>query len=330
MRFTRRQFITASSSVIATTAMLPYLPNSKSTSLHVEGADPRELRFFSPDYQTILSLAVPTGYLITRSGDRPLSCIVEFDERLLAFGDVVIVQSAGATRGLELKTLTSGRRRSGLGFTIPPALGSDAELTIALPVRFRDLYPLDHPGAVVPLRLRVDDGKSRATTVSRPVITATGALPWSLEATAQWQSEESGGTRGAYPQVVTLLSAGPFAVPAGTRLVITADSRFVRTAGAIAASIDPPTAGSGDTERTRTYSSTESSAGGVLIVEVVMDDPMATGVSATISLAGELTPDGASTTWAPTAITVVAPADAPNRRDAPQPDLVRPFDKTGV
>jgi hypothetical protein len=309
--------------------MLPHLPLANS-GLRVEGVDPRELRFFSPDYRSVMSLAVPTGYRISRTGDRPLSCVVEFDERLLAFGDVVVVQAGGETRGLELKAVKSGKRRSGLGFTIPPAIGDADVLAIALPVRFRDLYPLDHPGAVVPLRLHVDDGRARATSQSDPVAVATGVRPWAVEASARWQTVESAGTHGSYPQVVTLLSAGPAPTPAGTRLTVTADSRFLRTAGVVTTLIDPATTGTGDAARTRTYSVTESGVGGVRVVDVVLDDPLAAGESATISLSGELTPDGASVTWAATSVAVLAPDDAPVRREAPQPDLVRPFQKTGA
>jgi len=336
MHWTRRNFITAapvavaavSGSLSAFSGSLPRVTSS-GAGLTVTGTDPRDITYFSSNFRSLMHLAVPTSFHVHGSGKSALRCAVVFDERLLSFGDVVIVQSDGETQGMELKAFTSGRRRSGVTFTVPPSLARTSDLLITLPTRFRDLYPVDHLSAVIPLTLTVTAGTARVTAVSDPVVASANVRPWALVPELQWAEQVgTSGLRGYFPRTLTVHNVGPFPSPPGTKIVLAADARFVKNFGDFTATLDPATFGTGDAEKPKTYRTRISESEGRRLLELSLDQELAVKESLLVYFAPDLDVKDASLDWAPTSVDVLPPAGASIRRPVPGAASTRPFVRT--
>lgn len=233
-----------------------------------------------------------------------LAGVLTFDPRVLTHRGDVMLSSAGRVWAVPVSQATvGGATELRFALTGAAAQPQDAPTLVQLPLVPRALYPAENVADVVPLTLTLTGGAAEYRWAD---VSATAACrPWGAELAAAWTSCGVG-TAGApgcyrYPVGVRVASVGPGPVPAGARLTVDLDARFVAEVSAAELRLDGAAldasgvAGTaervGDRLRTVLSVRDEVPAGAVLDVAfAVTAAPASPGVAgvhhATVTLAG--------------------------------------------
>lgn len=171
-----------------------------------------------------------------------LAGVLTFDPRVLTHRGDVMLSSAGRVWSVPVVPATVGGATE-LRFELTGAQAGephDAPTLVQLPLVPRALYPAENVADVVPLALTLTGGAAEYRWAD---VSATAACePWGAEVAAAWTScgvgvaEPAGCYR--YPVGVRVASVGPGPVPAGARLTVDVDARFVTRVAAAELRLD--------------------------------------------------------------------------------------------
>lgn len=185
--------------------------------------------FFGTDLLTEQLVDAPLVLQLSglSADDMKLVVDITFDERAWIASERLVAIGGGAI--VVLQRLGTGR--SPARYTGPLHGEARAPMTFDIPLRLRSLYPNEGVAPVSATAVTASTGFGRTTTYgSRPGTAMNAITTWGAELHVAWATTEvrDQGAKAQYrvPRRVQCLSTGPSAIPAGSHLILTTDSRL--------------------------------------------------------------------------------------------------------
>jgi len=238
MTFTRRHFI-LTGSVVASAA---YLSAGQPGVARAEGGllaispliEPaRSIDVPGKGFASLTTLPFPSGFKVTTTtGPLPAFLLaVSFDNRIFEAGNLLIISDDEVSTTAQAGSPTVVGPVTTAHFDVPSSASASSS-DLFLPLTARSLYPAEAIDSPRPTAVELlPESGAGASASWTPLKVLDGTTAWGAEIAVVWtDTEVLSPTRPLiyrHPQIVTITSVGPGAIPAGAEVVVDVDPRLV-------------------------------------------------------------------------------------------------------